>query len=83
MIIEREDRAVFSEQLAQRRHRGRPRLHTISTSVKLTEPVFDALCREAQRNGDSLHKTMREALAAYAGVPNFGSQNNPAAGGQW
>lgn len=83
MIVTREDRAVFTHELQDRRQRGRPRLHTIATSVKLTEPVFDALCRKAQRNGDSLHKTMREALAAYAGVPTFGSQNNPADGGRW
>jgi hypothetical protein len=70
VIIDRDDRAVFSEQLSNRRHRGRPRaVPTVATSVKLPEPVYDALCRHAQREGESLHATMRKALESYAHVP--------------
>ena len=70
MIIEREDRAVFSHQLTQRR-RGRPRaaVPTVVTSVKVPAPVYDALCRFAHRHDTSVHAAMRQALEAFTAHP--------------
>jgi len=87
VIIDREDRAVFTHQLVNRR-RGRPRatVPTVPTSVKLPAPVFDALCRQAERHGESLHATMLEALKSYVTTGeggNFGSQTNPGARRAW
>lgn len=82
MIIDRDDRAVFTEQLRRRRG-GRPRgVVTVPTSVKLPAPVFDALCRRATLDGESLHATMRKALQAYASG-GFGSQKTRPASSGW
>jgi hypothetical protein len=79
VIIDREDRAVFSRQLSNRR-RGRPRaaVPTISTTVRLPQPLFDAYCREAIASGRSLPEVVREALAR-----EFPSSTNPASGRAW
>jgi hypothetical protein len=63
MMIEREHRAVFTEQLQQRR-RGRPRSASprVPTRVELPADVFDALCRRAMQERKSLHAFLRESL---------------------
>lgn len=63
-MIDREDRAVFSEQLQQRR-RGRPRCSAPSVviSVRLPEDVYDALCRLALQERAALPVLVRQALA--------------------
>jgi hypothetical protein len=64
-MIEREHRAVFTEQLQQRRRgRGRPRnaAPRVSTRVELPADVFDALCRRASEERKSLHAFLRESL---------------------
>ena len=75
-----DNHGVFPEQLRHRRRRGRPRVGpTIPTSVKLPEPVFDALCQEAQHDGESLHATIVKALASHARAERpviCGSQTN-------
>jgi hypothetical protein len=67
-MIERQDRVDFVEQLRARRRRGRPRrsVPTIVTSVKLPEDVYDALCRLAISDRESLHGLMKQALTSYA-----------------
>lgn len=63
MMIAREDRAVFTHQLAHRR-RGRPRasVPTVPTTVRLPQPLFDACCRVAIASGQSLPDVVREAV---------------------
>ncbi|OFW05656.1 MAG: hypothetical protein A3H96_11385 [Acidobacteria bacterium RIFCSPLOWO2_02_FULL_67_36] len=65
-MIERDHRAVFTEQLRHRR-RGRPRSATpkITTSVKLPEDVYDAFCRRALVERQSVHALLNEAIASY------------------
>jgi hypothetical protein len=66
-MIEREHRAVFTEQLQQRRRRGRPRrsVPIVVTSVKLPQDVYDALCVRALRERESIHSLVRQALTSY------------------
>lgn len=70
MIIDREDRAVFTHQLVNHR-RGRPRaaVPPVVTSIKVPAPVYDAICRLALRSGTSVHATMRQAIETYATHP--------------
>lgn len=60
------DRAVFADELRQRRGRPRSAMPTVQTSVKLPEDVYDALCRRALESRQSVHALLREALASYA-----------------
>ncbi len=62
-MIEREHRAVFTEQLQQRR-RGRPRRDTpvFKINVKVPEDVYDELCRLSLRRGVSVHSIARSAI---------------------
>ncbi len=64
-MIEREQRAVFTEQL--RRRRGRPRRMTpiVITSIRLPEDVYDALCRRALLERQSVHALLRAAVQSY------------------
>ncbi len=66
-MIEREHRAVFTEQL---RHRGRPRRMTpiVITSIRLPEDVYDALCRRALLERQSVHALLRAAVRSYTGA---------------
>lgn len=50
MMIEREDRAVFSEQLRERRRRGRPRVanQMVPLSICLPADVLAAYCQRAR-----------------------------------
>lgn len=66
-MIEREHRAVFTEQLQQRR-RGRPRTAApqVRTSVMLPTEVYDALCRRAHVERKSLHALLCQALSCHA-----------------
>jgi hypothetical protein len=65
-VIEREDRAVFAQEL-QRRRRGRGRPRSAAPKVRITvdlpEDVFDALCRDAVLRRTSLHALLRETLS--------------------
>lgn len=66
MIVTREDRAVFTHQLEDRRNRGgRPRCldPKVTLTVRVPETVFDAACQRAQREGVSLPEIVRDALA--------------------
>ena len=68
-MIEREHRAVFTEQLRHRR--GRPRRLTpiVVTSVRLPEDLYDALCRRALVDRQSVLELVRRAVASYTGGP--------------
>ena len=87
MIIDREDRAVFTHQLSNRR-RGRPRaaVPTVPTTIRLPQPLFDACCRAALASGQSLPEVVREAVRhsvnADAGGHYSYSTNRPASS-QW
>lgn len=65
-----QDRAEFSQQLRRRGPKVRvvPR---VPTSVKLPEPVYDALCRKAAQERCSLHALMTRALASFASQPEL------------
>lgn len=67
-MSEREQRVRFAEEIRERRGRGRPRLAVpiVPTSVKLPEPVYDALCRLAIRERQSVHAVMLAALSHLA-----------------
>lgn len=67
MIIEREDRAVFTHQLVNRR-RGRPRaaVPTVPVSVRLPAPLFDACCQVAQASGRSVPEVVRAAVLEFS-----------------
>jgi hypothetical protein len=67
MLIDRDDRAVFTDQLVSRR-RGRPRSvrPVVITTVRVPEPIFDAYCQMAHARGESVSMMMRAALSAYA-----------------
>lgn len=64
-----QDRAEFSQQLAERRKRGRPaaanKITVKPTSVRIPDPVFAALCQVAKRERVSLHRLMNAALVSY------------------
>ena len=82
MIIDREDRAVFTHELVNRRLRGRPRvaIPMVRTSVRLPASVFDACCKEALASGRSLAAVVREAVAeriAKSTPGDFTSLSNP------
>ena len=64
-MIDREDRAVFTQELQQRR-RGRRRLASekVWTSVHLDVDVFAALCSRARLGRKSLHAFLCDALAS-------------------
>ena len=68
-MITPEARVEFTQQIRARR-RGRPKSLTpiVVTSVKLPEPLFDALCQRAMRERRSLHSLIKDALRLY--VPN-------------
>lgn len=60
-----DQRAAF---VAQVRRRGRPPINKIPvrpTSVRVPDPVFEALCRIATRERVSLHRLMNTALVSY------------------
>lgn len=63
MKIDREDRAVFSEQLQQRR-RGRPRtaVPKVQVTLDLPEDVYDAFCRRTSVERVSLHALLCNVL---------------------
>jgi hypothetical protein len=62
-MIEREHRAIFTEQLRSRR--GRPRgVPVVVTTVKIPVPVYDAYARQALANGVSVHALLRARLSA-------------------
>lgn len=66
MIIDREDRAVFSHQLQDRRRRGgRPRSADpkVVVTVRVPGALFDAACQRAHHEGVSLPEVVRQALA--------------------
>lgn len=64
-MIEREHRAVFTEQL-QRRRRGRPRtVPTVTMPLRLPEPIYDDVCRAAIRQGRTVQDVMRDACRIY------------------
>lgn len=65
-MITREHRAVFSDELRQRR-RGRPRaaVPMVSTTFRLPEPVYDALCRLAMQRRQPMQALLRDVLSTY------------------
>lgn len=67
-MITLEDRAVFTEQLRNRR--GRPRVVNGPAEriprVRVSQEVFDAVCRRALSRGESLNEAIREAVTRYA-----------------
>lgn len=69
-MITRAEREVFTEQLRRRRGRPRSAEPVVATSVKLPEPVYDALCRRARDERRSLHAVIKDALKLY-GTPEF------------
>jgi len=70
MIISPENRAVFTDQLRQRRRGGRPRsTPTVPTSVRLPAPVFDAACAYASRRHMTVHAALRDIVTTHAGCP--------------
>jgi predicted HicB family RNase H-like nuclease len=79
MIIDRENRAVFTHQLTQRR-RGRPRNAdpSVPLTVRVPGALFDAACRRAQAAGVSLPEVVRETLAR-----EFPYSTNPRHSGAW
>jgi len=72
VIIDREDRAVFSHQLCNRRRRGRPRaaVPTVPVSVRLPAPLFDACCHVAQASGRSVPDVVRAAVREFSYLSN-------------
>lgn len=71
-MIDREHRAVFTEQLRHRR--GRPRRDTpiVITSIRLPADLYDALCRRALLERQSVHAELRAAVALLvASSPEF------------
>lgn len=60
------DRAQFTAQIRQRRGPRRRVAERVHTSVKLPQPIFDALCQRALREGVSLHALMNRELASAA-----------------
>ncbi len=66
-MIEREHRAIFTEQLRQRRGRGRPRSASpkVITAVRLPEDVYDALSRLSLAERRSIHALMQAAIESY------------------
>lgn len=65
-MISPEHRAVFTEQLRNRR--GRPRvIHgpVVIRTVRLPEAVYDAICRRAIRADRSVDSVIRSVLASY------------------
>jgi hypothetical protein len=69
-MIERDHRAVFSEQLRQRR-RGRPRCAApkVRLSVRVPQDVFDSLCGLASERRAPLHAFVEQALTSRARDP--------------
>lgn len=67
-MISPERSAAFGAQLVERRRRGRPRRDnpTIKANVKLSIPVYDALCRQAIAERVSLHCLLQRALTRVA-----------------
>lgn len=66
MMISPEKSGAFADQIRARR--GRPRvIHgpVVVRSVRLPEPVYDAICRRAIRADQSVDHVIRVALAAY------------------
>lgn len=71
-MISAERSVAFGQQLRERRRRGRPvseKVPVKPTSVKIPDPVHDALCRIARRERISLHQLANKALAEF--VTNF------------
>lgn len=77
MIIDRDDRAVFTEELCNRRRRGRPRVETpmVRTSVRLPEPLFDACCRTARISGQSVPEVVRAAVRDFTSQSIHGASH--------
>jgi hypothetical protein len=72
-MISPERRTEFGEQLRERRGRGRPvsdKIPVKPTSVKIPNPVHDALCSIARRERVSLHRILNQALTQFAAT-NF------------
>lgn len=66
-MIERERRTKFVGQLRERRKRGRPRSasDTVVTSIKIPTPVYDAICRHALLERQSVHSVLRGVLESF------------------
>lgn len=67
MIISPENRAVFTEQLLRRRRRrGRTEtVPTVLTSLRVPQPIFEAVRDTAHQRGVSVHATLRAAIECY------------------
>lgn len=68
-MISKHETEVFDQQMQARRRRGRPvsekKIPVTPTSVKIPEPVFNALCTIARRERVSLHRLLNTALTSY------------------
>lgn len=65
MLVDREDRAIFTEQLRNRR--GRPRsAQTLVVSVRIPVAVYDAYCRQSNATGEPVRAAMKAALCVRA-----------------
>lgn len=71
MAILPEDRAAFSESL--RRRRGRPRAASpmVVVNVRVSQELYDSLCRRAARERAPLPEVVRRVLRDAAGRRAF------------
>jgi hypothetical protein len=61
-VIDRERRAIFGEQLQRRRGRPRTARPTAVISVRVSQDVYDRLCRQALEQREPLPVVVRAAL---------------------
>jgi hypothetical protein len=58
----------LTDRMVRHGRRGRPRQaeHTIVAHVRLTEPIYDAFCRQAIVERVSLHEVLKRTLTNSA-----------------
>ena len=67
-MISTQARSEFGEQLRRRRGRRKSDQVKVQTTVKISAPIYDALCRRASIERCSLHALMNRALSSAARI---------------